>query len=74
MYEDIVSSLRGAPDDWYDANLHYEAANAILDLSRKLEYLQKYIPFLVSHGVIEYELEMDSNNTKEDCSDTTGRT
>ena len=74
MYEDIVSSLRKAPDDWYDANLHYKAANAILDLSRKLEYLQRYTPFLVSHGVIEYELEMDINNTKEDCSDTAGRT
>lgn len=32
MYEELIKSLREAPNDWYDAELHYEAADAIEDL------------------------------------------
>ena len=31
-YEDLVERLREAPNDWYDADLHYEAADAIEEL------------------------------------------
>lgn len=33
MYEELVNRLREAPNDWPDANLHYEAANVIEELS-----------------------------------------
>ena len=29
MYEELIKRLREAPNDWYDADLHYEAADAI---------------------------------------------
>ena len=34
MYEELVKQLReSVPGDWYDADLHYEAADAIEELS-----------------------------------------
>ena len=33
MYEELVMRLREAPNDWPDADLHYEAADAIEQLS-----------------------------------------
>ena len=33
MYDELVKQLREAPNDWYDADLHYEAADAIEELS-----------------------------------------
>ena len=32
MYEELIERLREAPSDWYDASLHYKAADAIEDL------------------------------------------
>ena len=32
MYDELVKRLREAPNDWYDAGLHYEAADAIEEL------------------------------------------
>ena len=29
MYEELIKRLREAPNDWYDADLHYEAADDI---------------------------------------------
>ena len=37
MYDELIKRLREAPNDWYDADLHYEAADAIEDLSREAE-------------------------------------
>lgn len=37
MYKDLIMRLREAPNDWPDANLHYEAADAIEELSRRIE-------------------------------------
>ena len=34
MYEELVKRLREAPNDWPDAGLHYEAADAIEELSK----------------------------------------
>jgi len=39
MYDELVKRLREAPSDWYDADLHYEAADAIEELSKP-----KWIP------------------------------
>lgn len=36
MYDELVKRLREAPNDWPDADLHYEAADAIEDLEKKL--------------------------------------
>jgi hypothetical protein len=33
MYDELVKRLREAPNDWYDADLHYEAADAIEKLT-----------------------------------------
>lgn len=47
MYEELVMRLREAPDDWPDADLHYEAADAIEELVRKEkfhEFLWNTIP------------------------------
>ena len=33
MYEELVKRLREAPNDWPDADLHYEAADVIEELS-----------------------------------------
>jgi len=35
MYDELVKRLREAPNDWYDAGLHYEAADAIEELSKR---------------------------------------
>lgn len=37
MYDDLIKRLREAPFDWPDADLHYEAAAAIEELSRVAE-------------------------------------
>ena len=37
MYKDLIMRLREAPNDWSDADLHYEAADAIEELSSQLE-------------------------------------
>ena len=34
MYEELVKRLRESPNDWPDADLHYEAADAIENLSK----------------------------------------
>ena len=34
MYEELVARLREAPKDWPDADLHYQAADAIEELSK----------------------------------------
>ena len=39
MYDELVKRLREAPYDWPDADLHYEAADAIEKLSKP-----KWIP------------------------------
>lgn len=41
--DDIVKRLREAPNDWPDADLHYEAANAIEKLSKENETLAKTV-------------------------------
>ena len=33
MYDELVKRLREAPNDWPDADLHYEAADAIEELT-----------------------------------------
>lgn len=38
MYEELVKQLREAPNDWYDADLHYEAADAIERLSSLVDH------------------------------------
>lgn len=52
MHDELVKRLREAPSDWPDAELHYEAANAIEDLEfacdhyykALCDYLPKWIP------------------------------
>ena len=39
MYEELIKRLREAPSDWPDAELHYEAADAIEELQKP-----KWIP------------------------------
>lgn len=39
MYDKLVKRLREAPGDWHDADLHYEAADAIERLSRECKVL-----------------------------------
>ena len=36
MYDELIKSLREAPNDWYDAQLHYDAAAALESLERSL--------------------------------------
>lgn len=43
MYEDLVKRLREAPGDWPDADLHYEAADAI----------EKLIEVIQNHDFLE---------------------
>lgn len=38
-YTELVKALREAPDDWYDADLHRDAAAAIEDLQAKISEL-----------------------------------
>lgn len=46
MYEELIKQLREAPNDWYDADLHYEAADAIEKLVAMMrtdkEFLEQY--------------------------------
>ncbi len=42
-YKEVVEALREAPDDWYDADLHYTAANAIEALQAQLPKQGKWI-------------------------------
>lgn len=39
-YKEVVETLLEAPDDWYDADLHYTAATAIEELLAKVKRLQ----------------------------------
>ena len=43
MYEELVKRLREAPSDWPDADLHYEAADAIEDLTAQLDQANEVI-------------------------------
>ena len=43
MYDELVKRLREAPSDWYDAELHYEAADTIEDLIAALTVSNKVI-------------------------------
>ena len=36
-YDKLIMNLREAPDDWYDRDLHFEAANAIESLYKELQ-------------------------------------
>ena len=36
MYNELIALLREAPDDWPDAELHYQAADAIEHMASKL--------------------------------------
>ena len=36
MYDELIKRLREAPNDWPDADLHYEAADAIEELQATL--------------------------------------
>lgn len=40
MYKELVMTLREAPDDWPDKELHYRAANAIEELSAEVDALK----------------------------------
>lgn len=39
MYDELVKRLREAPSDWPDAELHYEAANAIENTSKAYQMM-----------------------------------
>ena len=39
-YSKLVEALREAPDDWYDADLHRDAADAIEALQAEVKRLQ----------------------------------
>lgn len=43
MYAELINRLREAPSDWPDAELHYEAADAIEDLITALTASNKVI-------------------------------
>ena len=45
MYDELIKRLREAPNDWYDADLHYEAADAIEELQKDLERSKDYEAF-----------------------------
>lgn len=51
MYEELIKKLREAPGDWPDAELHYEAADAIEELNKQLKEYHKYDSFLAVHGL-----------------------
>ena len=38
MYEELVKRLREAPRDWPDADLHYDAADAIESLTAMVQH------------------------------------
>jgi hypothetical protein len=43
MYDERVKRLREAPNDWPDADLHYDAADAIEELKKiSLDLLARY--------------------------------
>lgn len=43
MYEELVKRLREAPYDWHDADLHYEAADAIEELLKAAKSMHTWI-------------------------------
>ena len=45
MYEELVMRLREAPHDWPDADLHYEAADAMEKLQKDLELSKSFEAF-----------------------------
>lgn len=45
MYDEMVKRLREAPGDWPDADLHYEAADAIEELAKDLERSKEWESF-----------------------------
>ena len=45
MYDELIKRLREAPNDWYDADLHYEAADAIEKLQKDLERSKDFEAF-----------------------------
>lgn len=50
-YSELVKALREAPDDWYDADLHRDAAAAIEALQAEVERLQVDVDAVpVVHG------------------------
>lgn len=57
MYDELVKRLREAPNDWPDADLHYEAADAIEELTayvRQLEELREDGWFLQKTKMMTY--------------------
>ena len=59
MHEDLIKRLREAPSDWPDAELHYEAADAIEVLSKK-ENTTQWIP--VTERLPECDLGTEVGN------------
>lgn len=49
MYEELIKRLREAPSDWPDAELHYEAADAI----------EKLIEVIQNHDFLESLIKPD---------------
>ena len=43
MYDELVKRLREAPNDWPDADLHYEAADAIEELLKAAKAMHTWI-------------------------------
>ena len=43
MYEELVKRLREAPYDWPDADLHYEAADAMEELLKAAKSMHTWI-------------------------------
>lgn len=57
MYDELVKRLRETPSDWPDAELHYEAANAIEELTayvRQIEELRKNGYYLQKTKMMTY--------------------
>ena len=42
-YDRLIKRLREAPNDWYDADLHYEAADAIEELMKAAKAMHTWI-------------------------------
>lgn len=42
-YNELIKRLREAPNDWYDADLHYEAADAIEELMKAAKAMHTWI-------------------------------
>jgi hypothetical protein len=54
--DELIKRLREAPNDWYDADLHYEAADAIEELQKAVMRLEE------ENGILD-ELPMVDQNT-----------